>query len=500
MMNANDAIYQSFMNRDVKTISNSKITFSSSFIFIIFILVNINVMISAFVIGHVFIYKMLLMIFYSACLLPLLHVSLRNEFDLFSPIVLFNFYLFFQQGVWTQLILSGNRLVLHASLGTVLPGILKSLILSVLGVLAFDAAYLYRLYKKCDKVDNHFTWNYTRLKYIIWIMALIAFISFFAFLHNTNLAVYLHNINSTRIIGLIGKWSYVALSESALTIASVFSLLVYARSRNKIYLILSILFMLLGVAFGLLIGYRITSAMIFLVFLFLYHQVVKNISLSLKFILFIAVLYILSSAYAQARAARHTVFSVNTIVSSVNKIFTNQGDFNKSLVSMAGRLEGSEVLSMAIQRTNAAGGYQWGWRMVAQIPFLLIPRFFWPGNPFKKENAGELFDRKILGDMYYSDVNSAVGISGISPTWFGEMYWNFGFVGTVLTTLGLGYLSGGIFSHKYKNKLIGPVFSSYFLMGLVMLIEAPSDAIINLIVYILPVYLIYIICRSSMYT
>jgi len=106
--------------------------------------------------------------------------------------------------------------------------------------------------------------------------------------------------------------------------------------------------------------------------------------------------------------------------------------------SVAARLDLKSLMELIVSRVGKDVRYQNGHTLI-ELPLVFVPRMVWPGKP--SVAAGQLFNQEFK--------ISADPKTYISTSFFGEMYWNFGWLGVSLGMFFIGVFWGGL--GKFTN-------------------------------------------------
>ena len=135
------------------------------------------------------------------------------------------------------------------------------------------------------------------------------------------------------------------------------------------------------------------------------------------------------------------------------------GGIASGVQSVAGRLDLKSLMELIVSRTGKDVRYQNGYTLI-ELPLVFIPRMIWPGKPAVA--AGQLFNQEFK--------ISANPKTYISTSFFGEMYWNFGWLGVSLGMFAIGCFWGGIgkftniFEHKNVTRMLLLISAIYLLI------------------------------------
>ena len=102
--------------------------------------------------------------------------------------------------------------------------------------------------------------------------------------------------------------------------------------------------------------------------------------------------------------------------------------------------------------------------------YVLIPRFVWPDKPIITNDGFDLYKQ-----FYNNNTDFLSGKSAIAPSYTGEAYWNYGYLGVCFISLYLGLLYGlfcriGIISLRTNN--IAYLLVSYHLIQHSIFVES----------------------------
>jgi hypothetical protein len=119
---------------------------------------------------------------------------------------------------------------------------------------------------------------------------------------------------------------------------------------------------------------------------------------------------------------------IDIVLGSVER---GRGEAHQASIFARASIKGNFELNYA--RTGVDRPFQEG-RTLMAIPLAFIPRILWPGKP--DVQTGQLFNHEFF--------RGGVADTYISPSHFGELYWNFGWAGLVLGMILIGMLLGFI--------------------------------------------------------
>ena len=204
----------------------------------------------------------------------------------------------------------------------------------------------------------------------------------------------------------------------------------------------------------------------------------KSLILSIFMLLFVAYpyasalreVYFISDGPTRAEA-REVAFRNSSTFSAINT--ENVGKYTTQAVQ---RTSGIGALDQLIQLESDGiidiNG-EFYWRSLVG----LVPRFLWEDKPILLE--GVYFSAYLQGWRGpVSDINPSQVSGSVAPTMFGSFYWNFGWLGVVLTSLALGYFSAQVFSLlKRSNDLTDPASFIYYVSVLSLLDLTESEVV-----------------------
>src|SRR5262249_8467163 len=124
--------------------------------------------------------------------------------------------------------------------------------------------------------------------------------------------------------------------------------------------------------------------------------------------------------------------AIDKVLAIVLSEAEKQGEPGHKKESLIARASIKSNFEIEYARTGVDRPFQQGWTLVA-IPLAFIPRLIWPNKP--DVPTGRLFNHEFfaLDDETF-----------ISPSHFGELYWNFGWPGIVIGMSVIGVLMGFI--------------------------------------------------------
>jgi hypothetical protein len=137
---------------------------------------------------------------------------------------------------------------------------------------------------------------------------------------------------------------------------------------------------------------------------------------------------------SNAQTARHIGSALQTALQNEKLVSSDFGGAQAyHSQSFFERMSVKSSVDMIVKRTGNDVAYQHGYTL---IPLLtsFIPRFFWPDK--LDVQTGELLNEKF----HVTDDS----VTYISPSYLGELYWNFGWAGTILSMVLFGAMLGWI--------------------------------------------------------
>lgn len=415
----------------------------------------------------------------AVALLPPLIRALRRELDVLSPALIFTLYLFCQEGLWTAYLLTTGQAHMHSTVDSYLGTLPQVLLYTSLALLCFQFPWFLR-WRPQPLPPRH--WHRQRLQQMALLLPVIAMVAFMMFLTRVGgLGSYLSDLGSNRVVELNGLWGFIMASEATITAGCCCAAVLGWLGRNKLWYWYADAMMVAGVLIGLMVGYRIVSVIPLLTLLAVRHYLGQRIQLNAKTLAAALVLVVLSSVYSNLRDRPELARQEGwyPVVSAL----TDVSGYQTGLTALMQRLQGSETFAVVIADTSRNGGYQWGWRAAVQAPALLIPRAVWPSSPFKTDPESIRFGTLFFGSAW--DTLSRIG--GISPTWMGELYWNFGVLGDLGAALLLGWFTRRIYLRAlHPRSGYSILLLAYLPIMVVLLAEAPSDALTGVTLAILP--------------
>lgn len=416
-------------------------------------------------------------------LLPQLAAALRRHADLFSGPTVFGGYVFAQEGLWTAYLLTTGQPHMHSTIATYLPELPLVLLYTALALALFQ--FPWALQPRAVPPPPR-QWQLARLRALALALPVAALLAFYLFLVRVGgLSAYLASLGSNRVTELTGLWGYVMFAESVLTLGCACAVMLAALDAGRWWRAYAAVATAAGVVIGLLAGYRILSLIPLVTVLALWHYVLRPFQITLRGLLIVLLAAVLSSVYSTVRdrpeLARAGGWSV------VAGAFADPASYVLAVDTVLVRVQGSETLAVVMADTPPNGGFQYGWRAFLQAPAMLIPRALWPDSPFKENPESNRFGTLFFGAAW----GTLDQLYGISPTWMAELYWNFGLAGVLLCSLGLGYAMRRIYVRTLRFRS-GPdlLLMAYCPLALILLAEAPSNALTGLIVVAAPVLLL----------
>jgi hypothetical protein len=133
---------------------------------------------------------------------------------------------------------------------------------------------------------------------------------------------------------------------------------------------------------------------------------------------------------SRAQAAANIWHSIELALQSREKVTAGKSDFYAN-PSFLGRNDMKPAIEMLIDKMGNEAPYQDGRTLVLFVT-ALVPRMLWPDKP--DISVGQLFNR----ELHLSEDPDTY----ISPSFVGDMYWNFGSAGVLAGMAVLGYLLG----------------------------------------------------------
>lgn len=105
----------------------------------------------------------------------------------------------------------------------------------------------------------------------------------------------------------------------------------------------------------------------------------------------------------------------------------------------------------------------------------LVPRVLWPEKPIIHE--GVYFSAYLQGFRDLDTIDPSTISGSVALTLFGSFYWNFGWLGVVLTSLALGAFSGLAYSHLKAKGLTNPAGFFYYTAILAVLETTETEVV-----------------------
>jgi hypothetical protein len=232
------------------------------------------------------------------------------------------------------------------------------------------------------------------------------------------------------VLGSIAFWSFLGIALLTLT---------YLRYRDRMALIMGLALVLPTMLFNFFTGSKrlfLTPAfMVALAFILVERRLRK--SWVIGGFLLLVILYPTSQFY------RHVVLQGNRL--RAMDVLSNPGRtagllsqffsqvefgeyFKEGLLSAGSRLNGLSALCVIVRDTPSKVPFQMG-RSIAFVPLAYVPRVLWPGKP------GLTIGQWVTDNYLGPNIRSHTG-----PSWVGEFYFNFGYLG-----IGVGMLLMGVF-------------------------------------------------------
>lgn len=414
-------------------------------------------------------------------LLPPLFAAFQRRFDLLAGPVVFGMYLFFQEGIWTAYMLTTGLPHMHSTIATYLPTLPRVLLYAALALAVFQLPWLFSPPLAPAPPRS---WSLPRLRRIALLLPICALVAFIVFLYRVGgVFSYLSQLGSNRVVELVGLWGYVMFAQGAIALGSACAVILGHQADARNWRIYALASALAGILLGLLAGYRLLSLIPLLVVLAAYNYSVGRIQIRVRFLAAMVLVLTFSSIYSTDRDRPE--LARTSLAQQMTSSLSDPAGYAKALDAGLTRMQGSETFAVVLADTARTGGFQYGWRAVLQAPAMLIPRFIWPDSPFKENPESNRFGTLFFGAAW----GTLYQLGGISPTWLAEVYWNFGLAGMLLATLALGYLSRRIYISGQRSPR-GLLLLTYWPLVLVLLAEAPSNALTGVLVVLLPMLLL----------
>lgn len=144
-----------------------------------------------------------------------------------------------------------------------------------------------------------------------------------------------------------------------------------------------------------------------------------------------------------------------------------------SFDAFAGRAHGIDSVCLVVKDTPSSHDFLKGMDYIYIIPNALIPRAIWENKPFFKTE--EIFERYY----WYQDPWHSLG-SFPGPTYYGDLYMNFGFPGILVGMLVLGFIYRFLYEFFVKSTgASSPGLLFYFVLLLPLLQIEGSPLILS---------------------
>jgi hypothetical protein len=212
--------------------------------------------------------------------------------------------------------------------------------------------------------------------------------------------------------------------------------LVWLRDRSRIALLLLLLIVPVSMGFNFFTGSKrlfLTPAfMVVLAYMVWERRIRRNWAIAGFAVL--VLLYPVSQFYRKVVQQNYELKSVD-VLSDPGKLAGQLSGFastveplkylRSGLEASGARLDGLGILCVIVRDTPEKVPYQKGWTL-GYIFVSFIPRVLWPGKP-----------GMTIGEWVYQSY-AAEGTTDVAPTWMGELYFNFGWLGIVIGMFVMG--------------------------------------------------------------
>jgi hypothetical protein len=145
---------------------------------------------------------------------------------------------------------------------------------------------------------------------------------------------------------------------------------------------------------------------------------------------------------------------------------------------VADRVRGLEVTATIVDRVDASGELDHGWRPLVEAVTILVPHRVWPDKP--QPTSVRMTTRFFASDLQASRGTDEATFGGISATIVGDLYWQFGTIGVVLGLMLTGMmvraLSNGLRAYGAHD---GAALSYVLLYTLVFMAAESTSVFLN---------------------
>jgi oligosaccharide repeat unit polymerase len=159
----------------------------------------------------------------------------------------------------------------------------------------------------------------------------------------------------------------------------------------------------------------------------------------------------------------------------------------QSTIEHRARLDEASGLIAVMYAVPERVPYLYGVTYLSSVAFF-VPRTIWPEKP---RGPGA-----HVGAIIYGDATSTEGYTGTSipAGGVGEAYWNFGVLGVVFVYLAFGLFYRFI-ARYYMSRPNDPFRAVVFLMSMVVLLDASSDALVRYLQLLVLLYVSWLFVR-----
>jgi oligosaccharide repeat unit polymerase len=273
--------------------------------------------------------------------------------------------------------------------------------------------------------------------FAIFIFGLIGQLSLFLLGYGT---ATIGKIDIPTYLGIIQKLAFL------LPISIIFAFSIYLKSKKKIYSFYIILMVLIYLIIFFIKGWRGFLLNSVWIFILPYHYLYKRLNITkLSIVLFILLLITLvvliplfSNYRVQLMKSNYSIF--DALKNSFEEYYT---DFNSSIKFIFNRMIGLDSFMLIIEKNERLNGSTLYYSVIG-----LIPRFIWKNKP--NLDVG----RKTAVDIYNipSDIQTSTSVMNI-----GDLFWNFGILGTLIGMAILGTLYRIFYLYFISKPTIGSV-------------------------------------------
>lgn len=319
---------------------------------------------------------------------------------------------------------------------------------------------------------NGYSLSINNLPMVLLILSIIGWSSRLLVL---KLGLYLHveaGQVASEIVGFAKYAQYVHLSSLFPILVLILVFFEWLKTGKRSFQILSIILILLEIAYSLPSGSKEKIFMPLFLVLVMY---------SLKHKLPLIPLVILSMVFVFFLFPFSTIYRMNynltgsaDIQYALQQYFKLFGTFDKTILNnllfsiFGERLNYTYIVSVIVNNTPQIWDFTYGYTYILFF-ISIIPRIFWPEKPDINFLAND-FGRDY-GLLYQRDYTTSVDMS-----WIGEMFINFGWYG-VLVALGYGLLYQVIFSYFTKGGKISSLSAIFFSFSIFYMIRGGMFAI-----------------------